>query len=100
LKFTVPKPRADITIDCDERADDILYRICDNGAGFDMRYVETLFGVFRRLHGHEFPGTGIGLAIVKRIITRHGGTVGAEGRENEGACFTFTLPRPPQGDDS
>jgi len=94
LKFTVPNPRADITIDCDERADDILYRIRDNGAGFDMRYVETIFGVFRRLHGHEFPGTGIGLAIIKRIITRHGGTVGAEGRENEGACFTFTLPRP------
>jgi signal transduction histidine kinase len=100
LKFTAPKPRADITIDCDERAEDILYRIRDNGAGFDMRYAETLFGVFRRLHGHEFPGTGIGLAIVKRIITRHGGTVGAEGRENEGACFTFTLPHPPQGDDS
>lgn len=94
LKFTGSKPRADITIDWDERADDILYRIRDNGAGFDMRYVETLFGVFRRLHGHEFPGTGIGLAIVKRVITRHGGTVGAEGRENEGACFTFTLPRP------
>ena len=94
LKFTVPKPRADITIECDERADDILYRIRDNGTGFDMKYVDTLFGVFRRLHGHEFPGTGIGLAIVKRVITRHGGTVGAEGRENEGACFTFTLPRP------
>ena len=100
LKFTGSKPRADIAIDCDERADDILYRIRDNGAGFDMRYVETLFGVFRRLHGHEFPGTGIGLAIVKRVITSHGGTVGAEGCENEGACFTFTLPRPPQGDDS
>jgi light-regulated signal transduction histidine kinase (bacteriophytochrome) len=94
LKFTAPKPRADITVDCDQRADDILYRVRDNGAGFDMRYVDTLFGVFRRLHGHEFPGTGIGLAIVKRVITRHGGTVGAEGRENEGACFTFTLPRP------
>ena len=99
LKFTAPKPRADITVDCDQRADDILYRVRDNGAGFDMRYVDTLFGVFRRLHGHEFPGTGIGLAIVKRVITRHGGTVGAEGREHEGACFSFTLPRPPQGDE-
>jgi len=100
LKFTAQKPRADIAIDCDERVDDILYRVRDNGAGFDMRYVETLFGVFRRFHGHEFPGTGIGLAIVKRVVIRHGGTVGAEGRENEGACFTFTLPRPQQGDDS
>ena len=89
LKFTASKPRADITIDCDERADNILYRIRDNGAGFDMRYVETIFGVFRRLHGREFPGTGIGLAIVKRIVIRHGGTVAAEGRETKAPA-----PRP------
>ena len=93
-KFTAPKPRADITIDCDERAEDILYRIRDTGAGFDMRYAETLFGVFRRLHGHEFPGTGIGLAIVKRIITRHGGTVGAEGRETRAPASRSPCPTP------
>ncbi len=93
VKFTRNTQCAKIEIGCNIENGKKVYHIKDNGAGFDMEYSNKLFGVFRRLHGDdEFEGTGIGLAIVRKIITKHGGDVWAKGLVNKGAEIYFTLP--------
>jgi len=96
VKFTARAERPSIKIGTTTQNGETAYCVQDNGVGFDERYAEKLFGVFQRLHRlDDFEGTGVGLAIVHRIITRHGGRVWAEGKPNAGATFYFTVPPPP-----
>ncbi len=93
LKFSRQRVRAELEIGGRTDRGEHVIHVSDNGAGFDMKFANKLFTVFQRLHNAaEFEGTGIGLALVQRIIHRHGGRVWAEGKVNEGATFHFTLP--------
>jgi signal transduction histidine kinase len=93
VKYSSKKINPVIEVKSERKDNEIIYSVMDNGVGFDMQYYAKLFGVFQRLHSStDFEGTGVGLAIVHRIITKHGGRVWAEGKLNEGAAFHFSLP--------
>jgi light-regulated signal transduction histidine kinase (bacteriophytochrome) len=94
IKYTGNRDKAVITIEGTDDGQELHFSVADNGVGFEMNYVHKLFGVFQRLHRTEqFAGTGIGLALVKRIVERHGGRVAARGAVDQGATISFTLPK-------
>jgi signal transduction histidine kinase len=93
IKFSSTREDPLLSITGERDGDEAIFHVRDNGVGFDMKYASRLFGVFQRLHRHEeFPGTGVGLAIVRRVISRHGGRVWANAQPGKGATFSFTLP--------
>lgn len=93
VKFSGERERPEIQVEGSVEDGVAVYRVQDNGVGFDMKYVDKLFGVFHRLHGQgAYEGSGVGLALVRRIVVRHGGKVWAEGVVNGGATFSFSLP--------
>jgi light-regulated signal transduction histidine kinase (bacteriophytochrome) len=99
-KFTGRREDPAIEVGCQRVKNETAFYVRDNGAGFDPAYADKLFGAFQRLHAvTDFPGTGIGLATVQRIVLRHGGRVWAEGGVDAGACFSFTIGPPPTNEE-
>jgi light-regulated signal transduction histidine kinase (bacteriophytochrome) len=97
FKYTRQREAPVIEIGCTREKDEDVYFVRDNGTGFDMRFADKLFRVFQRLHrAEDYEGTGVGLAIVQRIVQRHGGRVWAEAAVDRGAAFFFTLDEEPQ----
>jgi light-regulated signal transduction histidine kinase (bacteriophytochrome) len=93
IKYSSKQKNAEVEITSEKQDGEIIYSVQDNGVGFDMEYIDKLFGVFQRLHSQEeFTGTGVGLAIAKRIIQKHDGNIWAESRLGNGAKFYFSLP--------
>jgi light-regulated signal transduction histidine kinase (bacteriophytochrome) len=91
-KYTTKQPQPRIELGTTRVNGERAFMLRDNGAGFDMRYADKLFAEFQRLHSEkEFEGTGVGLATVRRIVSRHGGRIWAEGAVDQGATFYFTL---------
>jgi signal transduction histidine kinase len=94
VKYSGRNPKAQVDVTGREEAQECVYSVRDNGVGFDMQYYHKLFGVFQRLHqAEEFPGTGVGLAIAMRAVTKHGGRLWADAAPGRGATFLFSLPR-------
>lgn len=94
IKYSSNNKKPVITISSEEKNGEVVYSVADNGVGFNMRYAHKLFGVFQRLHDAEdFEGTGVGLALVHRIVTKQGGKIWANAKVGKGATFYFSLPQ-------